>query len=37
MASAISAASAMSDETGMFCTEDYEELLPQIRIERLSD
>ena len=32
-ASAISAAAAMREETGFFCMEDMEKLLPQIKIE----
>ena len=34
-ASAISAAAAMREETGFFCMEDMEKLLPQIKIREL--
>lgn len=35
LASAISAAAAMREETGFFVMEDMEKLLPQIEITRL--
>ena len=34
-ASAISAAAAMREETGFFCMEDMEKILPQIKIMKL--